>query len=432
MKTLWQDHKGVILTFLIGLLVVIGVCLLIISYSTKMDKEAVQLISSAVIGWGALFGIIVAAERNRELNRQATAALLQAEATLQQAVAAEKQQASEQLIEAIKLLAQSDKEENPSIEVRIGALYGLEALANTHPMDYGAQIIKTIAAYIYDNAQKTARDKPGKPEERKAASPLGKDVQTAFAVLKSLYDKYAHDLIEQGKLRRFDDKSPTRLDDIDFSVADFRMLNLMGVEWIERPMLIGAKLQGTLLYNAQLKGAYLWMARLQRADLQGAELQGADLWGAKLQKTDLQNTHLQGAGLDRVQLQETKLGGAYLDYSRWHDAKVEDTDKKFWQPQSAQIFCDDGFPPLGYGHKPTQRLDPNDTKHNWQKGWAGVLQAIPTSVRHEVVTTLFFNSYEQTKDTLSLRGLLDAIKALEDYKTLKGKLSEDLQKILDT
>ena len=74
-------------------------------------------------------------------------------------------------------------------------MYSLEALANTHHEDYGAQVMKTIAAYICENAQKTARDEPGEPEERTEPSPLGKDVQTAFAVLKSLYDKYAHDLI---------------------------------------------------------------------------------------------------------------------------------------------------------------------------------------------------------------------------------------------
>ncbi|MBC6444978.1 MAG: pentapeptide repeat-containing protein [Alphaproteobacteria bacterium GM202ARS2] len=246
-------------------------------------KDKIDLLASILVGWGALFGIGIAAWRNSELNRQATAAL-------QQAIASEKQQASEQLIEAVKLLARDGIKGTPSIEARIGALYNLEALTHTHPKDYGAQVMKTIAAYICENAQKTARDQPNEPDKRKKPSPLGKDVQTAFAVLKKLYDTYAHTLIQQGKLRRFTYMPLTHIplmwiiDDIDFSVADFRKLNFIEVEWIDRPMLKGANFQGAFLTLAQLKGACLWKTQLQHADLRLTQLQGADLEGANLKK----------------------------------------------------------------------------------------------------------------------------------------------------
>ena len=411
--------------FFVGLPLVVKVCLWFISFIEITDDRAeAQLIGGGIIGWGALFGIGVAAWRNHELNRQATAALRQAAIT-------EKQQASEQLVETIKLLARSDQEGTPLIEARIGALYNLEALASTHPTDYGAQVMKTIASYIGENAQKTARDKPSEPDKRTEPSPLGKDVLTAFAVLKRLYDEYAHALIAQGRLRRFTYMPLRWIDDIDFSRADFRKLILTDVEWIERPTLRRAQLQGAKLNLAQLKGAVLWYAQLQGANLHSAELQGASLLGANLQKADLRNTHLQGADLPETQWQETDLRGAYLDYSQWHDIKMDGKDKKLWQPQSAQILCDKDFPPLTYGHETTQRLDPNDTEQDWQKGWTDVLQVIPTSICHEVVTMLLTTVNYAEKERRSVQGLGHAIKALEDYETLKEKLDEELQKWLD-
>jgi uncharacterized protein YjbI with pentapeptide repeats len=62
-------------------------------------------------------------------------------------------------------------------------------------------------------------------------------------------------------------------------------------------------LQGAILDQAQMQGAYLRRTLLQGASLDGAKLQGADLQGA----------HLEGASLFEVQLQEAKLDGANLN-----------------------------------------------------------------------------------------------------------------------
>jgi len=104
-------------------------------------------------------------------------------------------------------------------------------------------------------------------------------------------------------------------------------------------------------------------------------------------------------------------------------------DKTLWHPQSAQIFCDDGFTPLTYGNTATKQLDPNDTQHDWQKGWTAVLQAIPPSIRHEVANYLIFTTdYKKGEENHSLQELYIAIKALEDQKALKGKRYKSFQK----
>ena len=98
---------------------------------------------------------------------------------------------------------------------------------------------------------------------------------------------------------------------------------------------------------------------------------------------------------------------AELDYSRWYDVKIK-TDEKtlrkilneaeleqdeiepiikrfetvggsqgLWQPESASIFCDEGVPPLTYGHEKTQPVRLNDDKItlqggekiSWQEAW---------------------------------------------------------------
>ena len=221
------------------------------------------------------------------------------------------------------------------IEARLEGLSGLEFLANASPDDYGVQVMKTIVAYILENAQKTARDKPNKPEERESPSPLGEDVRMAFAVLKRLYDRHKKRLIKAGKLHRWFSKSQ-KPDDLSFANADFRMLNLISIEWIDMvdlrraklqdAYLNGAQLQGADLQRADLRGTQLQVARLQGANLEGVYLYGADLLGADLQGADLQGARLQGANLNFAYLQGADLHMAQLHGADLRDAQLQRAD----------------------------------------------------------------------------------------------------------
>ncbi len=126
---------------------------------------------------------------------------------------------------------------------------------------------------------------------------------------------------------------------------------------LQNAFLVGARLEGTELQNAQMQGAILDKAELRgvnlehahlegaslhKADLHGASLAGAELEGASLDDANLygaslvdakllgahlRSTHLQGAVLDRAELQgaylhDTHLEGASLVASRLHGASL--------------------------------------------------------------------------------------------------------------
>lgn len=73
--------------------------------------------------------------------------------------------------------------------------------------------------------------------------------------------------------------------------------------------LVGARLDGAVLWSAQLRRANLYGASLPRADLYDADLRKADLSNATLERANLHEAHLQGAVLSGANLQGAKISG---------------------------------------------------------------------------------------------------------------------------
>ena len=138
---------------------------------------------NVLIGLGSVLGVAALGWRNYALQRQAKAAFEQAKAAnkqadteakradtaARQAKAATKQadrehkaRISNQFTQAMKGLAREDSRGKPLREERIGGLYSLESLAHDDLEGYGVRVMKTIVAYIRENAQKTAGDMPKK------------------------------------------------------------------------------------------------------------------------------------------------------------------------------------------------------------------------------------------------------------------------------
>ena len=336
-------------------------------WSLDSEESNFEKASKILLGIGGLVGIAIATWRNHELQRQADAALAQvetaneqvriadqqAQTATEQAKTARKTQVSEQLTQAMDLLARTDSNGMPLKEARIGGLYSLESLAHADPEGYGVQAMKTIVAYIRENAQKTALVFPGTPEKRKEPSPLGEDVKTAFHVFQILCYAYSQQLREQGKLQNLFDEDNNGWEDLDFSGVDFRWLDLSNIIWIEHPHMEGADLRGaklegrailapnlrrTDLRHANLEGTWLDKGNLEEADLRGANLrevslqsanlrearlQEANLWRAELQGADLENAQLQGANLGMAKLQGTNLSGAGLEGADLQGAELQ-------------------------------------------------------------------------------------------------------------
>ena len=160
--------------FLIGLFFLLFLELLYIWYLRSVlwisEFDNIQWLQNIFIGNGAVFGLWLAYKRSDALQKQAEAANRQAEVASQQAQAASQQAqtasqqaeiagkryASEQFSSGVELLAKDNQKGNPAIGARVGGIYALEKLASADPKQYGAQVMKTLVAYIRDNAQRTA------------------------------------------------------------------------------------------------------------------------------------------------------------------------------------------------------------------------------------------------------------------------------------
>ena len=289
----------------------------------------------------ALGGIAMAAWRNREMSRQADAALNQSRASEKQADAVQKQIeneskriAGERFSDGVKMLAQNSKNNKPAIAARIGGIYALQSLANNYISQYAAQVVKTLVAYVRENVQLTKipyeipyenTDMDSENEYVEHMCFLGEDVKAAFAVLAQLLDE--RDKSREKKFELSDN-------DLDFSDCDFSrlFLNYKQVNGLWHYGWQGADLRGSNLYHADFRKARMYGARLQGANLRGANLEGArlhyaDLRGACLGMGDnCAPINLRNAELRYVDLRGADLSCADLRWADLNDAKLQDTD----------------------------------------------------------------------------------------------------------
>jgi hypothetical protein len=271
-------------------------------------------------------------------------------------------------------------ETQPNLEVRIGAIYALERIAQDSDRDH-VQIMEILCAYIRQNAPAPAEDESDQAKievnadknasdfldwntrlkvsidthgRAKNSVTLREDVQVALEVIGRRdsrqrrleagrgeqgnfqfdipcpgYDRArdSHDLkalkIYYEKLSAWKQQlsgyEGYRLDlrNTDLRGADLSRLNFNGAR------LSGARLEGAVLLETQLHNADLQGARLQGANLMVARLQGALLTGAKLQEATLIDAYMHGAFLVEANLGSANLGKAQLQGANLASAQFD-------------------------------------------------------------------------------------------------------------
>ena len=277
----------------------------------------------------------------------------------------------------------------PNLEVRIGAIYALERIAQDSDRDH-VQIMEILCAYIRENAP--AKDAPPNPKmiwdaawkrlrddgtdegeiphrihaetgispdmiRPSALASWGRararpriDVQTAITVIgrrspRQIALEAASPTDPRQKDYRLDLRD-TNLQSADLSDLDLRTA-LVSTSRCEGANLMRAQLQAADFWRAQLQGAYLGKAQLQGADLGSAQLQEADLGMAQLQGADLGKAQLQGAylgkaqlrgaDLRRAQLQGARLWKAQLQAASLGEAQLQEADLRRAQLQGADL-----------------------------------------------------------------------------------------------
>ena len=232
-------------------------------------------------------------------------------------------QITERFAKAVEQLGAVDASGKPKLEVRLGAIYSLEAIAEESESFY-LPIVEVLSTYIRVNAPAAQEESPAKtashvPEESQNEPASAKeqhpraDIQAILTVLGRRDRKY----------ERTD--HPVDLFRTDLRGANFRLARLEGIDLteahLEKANFFKAHLDGSFLVAAHLDSAALYGATLRGAHLQFADLYGAFLSGSDLSGADLRGTNLERANLGRVRLPltdsiELKLGAVDLSSAK--------------------------------------------------------------------------------------------------------------------
>ena len=254
----------------------------------------------------------------------------------------------ERFLDAAKLLSKNDKNGNPAIAARIGGIFALEKLANSLVLEYGAQVVKTLAAYIKENIQLTAKLPLTESNISEKTRSLGEDVKTAFNVLDKLLGAHKQKTMEQFGLST---------DDFNFHRHDFSWLFLSPVRNIDfcNYVLVGIDMRGAILVNLDFRGAGLSYAKLQKSFLREANLQGTRLDCAKLQGADLSDAKLLYADFSGVELDEDTKLSSECSGEIWHSGQAEfekrDIKSRAWDAEwDLEPFLDSADSLVGVLH----------------------------------------------------------------------------------
>jgi uncharacterized protein YjbI with pentapeptide repeats len=208
-------------------------------------------------------------------------------------------------------------------DIRIGGIYGLEAIAKQSP-ETRLQVFEVLTAYLRKYAYKYDLHPPS---SRPSAAPTSTTLKAPTST--TLTGPTITTLVNPDEDRTTDIQIVmVVLSRRDVMPSDpylnLRSVNLSGMSLhgmnLTKMDLSDARL--TDLVNANLAGAILGGADLTAADLSGAHLEGADLRNSTLEFAILENAHLEKANLAGAILREARLINTNLEGANLQNADL--------------------------------------------------------------------------------------------------------------
>jgi hypothetical protein len=230
-------------------------------------------------------------------------------------------QITERFTRAVDQLGSSLGNSGVNVEVRLGAIYALERIANESDVDY-APIIEVLAAYVRTNVRMSSAPKPVHGFVLRPRS----DIQAAMTSIGRIRLYYL------ARSRKY----------------GWQELNLRRTD-LARVHLEGAHLEKARLRNANLQEAHLENTYLCNAGLQGANLFDADLQGANLEKAELHRTIFGQATLKGAVLREAEFEA--VDLTNVQGLELAQVQEAYWDAKTI-------FPSHLSSHLPQQRRPP--------------------------------------------------------------------------
>lgn len=208
---------------------------------------------------------------------------------------AQEGQTTDRFTRAVDQLGAKDKDGKPVFEVRLGAIYALEGIANEPPHKYYSQIIEILTAYVKMNSRFREEN-----VNIDYIHDFEKFVNSKTKVNPDI--KAIMDVIKRRKFYLEEGESGG----LELRETYLRQINLKNAH-LEGAFLLHTDLIGAYVEDAHLEGAYLNDAYLNWAYLNNVNLEDAHLESAHLEKTVFKNVNLK-----KAHFKSTFLGGAYL------------------------------------------------------------------------------------------------------------------------
>jgi hypothetical protein len=206
--------------------------------------------------------------------------------TFRRVKVAEQGHITDRYTKAIEQLGAMKAENKPNVEVRLGAIYALERIAQDSPRDHWT-IMEVLTAYVRQNAPAPVGDLT--EEENKAANTKGPatEIQAILTVL--------------GRRRR-DSGREQEGQQLDLRFSDLRGANFRD-----------AHMEGARFNVAHVEGAYFSEAHVEGASFVGAHAEGASFWSAHVEGANFILAHVEGARFDGAHVEGAIFGVAHLE-----------------------------------------------------------------------------------------------------------------------
>lgn len=216
------------------------------------------------------------------------------------------------------------KQTLPNLEVRIGAIYSLERIAQDSLRDH-IQIMEILCAYIRENAKSSnlepSRKLPTRPIPRE-------DIQTVITVLGR---RDARQKSMEFKQRYRLDLRRTDLSGVNFSNGYF--LGTMFHDCrLEACIFNKTNLEGTQFYRALLDFAFFWKSNLRGTRFDRSRYQTRNSVGSPTPRGNEDAIFINGADFSGALIspyltrifgtRDTKLEGAKIDFDKLDSAKL--------------------------------------------------------------------------------------------------------------
>ena len=299
---------GAIGLALLVLFVVLYLQIITIPFNpSKLDGSELRNLAIAFIGTitgiGALFGVYLA--------------ILKSETTERQTYTEEQGLITDRLNKATEGLGKKDGDK-PLIEVRLGALYALERIAQDSLRDH-IQIMEIICAYIRTNSPLS--------KETDEQENLNKDIKTDTAKKTNKATKIDANIENDED----EDNEAKKLRE-DIQAA----LTIIGrrENWSDSKKRLEAEKERGYqidLSYCDLRYAIIYRANLSRTDIEGANLSHArimytDLSHVRANKTTMIHVTLDGSDLSNASFYESNLRRAQLNYTDMSESGFNDTN----------------------------------------------------------------------------------------------------------